>query len=64
MFQSRWLEIEIAEVDPQKDFKIRLASNVPAAIFFTPQRDFGRSFIGDRPLDGEWIIQLKVFKEK
>ncbi|MCH2208404.1 MAG: glycosyltransferase family 39 protein [Lentisphaerales bacterium] len=64
MFHSRWIEVDVEEVNPQKDFKIRLASNVPAAIFYTPQRDFGRSLINDRLLDGEWIIQLKVFKEK
>ena len=64
LFNSRWLEVPIENVDPEKEFKIRLVSNIPAAIFYTPQRNFGRSLLNDKVIRGEWIVQLKVFKEK
>ena len=64
VFSSGWLKVKIGKVNLAKPFNLYFRSPGKAAMFFTPQRNYQRSMLNGQKIDGEWIMQLKVFKEK
>lgn len=60
-----WLEIpmdKIVSEDHEINLEIEVKTLNAVGVFFTPQRNYGRSLINGQALDGEWIIQLKIDK--
>ncbi|MCM8535703.1 MAG: glycosyltransferase family 39 protein [Lentisphaeraceae bacterium] len=62
-----WLAIPVDLAptgDEQIEFIIEVKTTSDLSFCFTPQRNYQRSMLNGKLIDGEWIMQLKVFKEK
>ena len=60
-----WIEIPIEKIISEEhkiSFELEVYSVTPAGVFYTAQSNYGRSSLNGQPLDGEWIIQLKIKK--
>ena len=60
-----WIEIPIEKIVSEEhrvSFELEVYSVTPAGVFFTPQYNYGRSRLNGQPLEGEWIMQLKIKK--
>ena len=60
-----WIEVPMQKIVSEEhkiNFEIEINSLKTTGVFFTPQRNYGRSLINGQALDGEWIIQLKIDK--
>ena len=60
-----WIEIPIEKIVSEEhkiSFELEVYSVTPAGVFYTAQSNYGRSSLNGQPLDGEWIIQLKIKK--
>ena len=60
-----WINIPLDKIVSEEhkiNFEIEVHSLKPAGVFYTPQRNYGRSLLNGQALDGEWVIQLKIDK--
>jgi len=60
-----WIEIPIEKIISEQhkiNFDLEVYSVTPAGVFYTTQSNYGRSSLNGQPLEGEWIMQLKIKK--